>query len=281
MQSITECFPKIKKRARTLFVPYLLWNVILVLWFVVLQNLPVVSSMINSDVVGGIVGHGFLNGLYTMFIKPIAFQLWFLRDLIIYVFLTPLFFVAIKKLKWLIPFLLFIASWVGLIYLPSEIKIWGCFFFVLGGYVALHHSLEIVSDIITPLLASVAALLYAANAIVTIVFGSIIPGASVLFMLFGVVAIWRGYDCIMIKWDSKWISFLAGWGSYSFFVYCFHEPVFNIIKKIGVFFVGYSNTSLIVLYLLNPIVMLALSIFVAKVMQKYTPKVFSILTGGR
>ena len=36
--SAQDCFLKMKKRVHSLLVPYLIWNVIFILWYVVLQN---------------------------------------------------------------------------------------------------------------------------------------------------------------------------------------------------------------------------------------------------
>ena len=281
MKQLRDCYPKIRKRAKTLLLPYVVWNVIFVLWYFVLQNLPLVSSMINNDVVGSITSNGALNGLYVLFIKPIAFQLWFLRDLIIYVVLSPVILWFLKRIKWGLPVLLFIASWVGLILLPSEIKIWGAFFFVLGGYMGVFHSLEDISRWLKKPIIVAAFLLYLSNAVCIPFVASILPGSAIFFMLCGVLSIWGGYDVLFTKVDSRIASIMAKLGKYSFFVYCFHEPVLNIIKKVGLGVIGASNANLIVLYLINPIVMYALTFGIAKVLQNNIPKLYSVLTGGR
>lgn len=68
---------------------------------------------------------------------------------------------------------------------------------------------------------------------------------------------------------------------YSFFVYLFHEPAFNIIKKAGLMVLGVHEWSLIILYFINPLIMCIIAIAVAKVLQKFVPKMYSILVGGR
>ena len=68
---------------------------------------------------------------------------------------------------------------------------------------------------------------------------------------------------------------------YSFFIYLFHEPVFNIIKKLGLKILGISNSSLIILYFVNPLIMAVLSVSVAWALKKYLPKIYSIVVGGR
>lgn len=95
------------------------------------------------------------------------------------------------------------------------------------------------------------------------------------FALGGAIAMYS--DLKTIDRVTHLNSFLC----YSFFIYLFHEPVFNIIKKIGLKVLGVHEWSLILLYLINPLIMCATAIMVAKLLQRFVPKVFSVLVGGR
>ena len=88
-----------------------------------------------------------------------------------------------------------------------------------------------------------------------------------------------GYDFFVKTENKKVVKTLAKLGSYSFFIYLFHEPTFNIIKKLGIKFVGCSEPALIVLCFLCPFLMAAISITVAILLQKIMPKVYSIIVG--
>ena len=277
MERVNECYPKIRKRARTLLIPYLIWNIVFVLWFVVLQNLPGISAFINSDVVGSVFGSGLGQGFRYLFIKPAAFQLWFLRDLIIYVVLSPILFFFLKRTKWLVLVILFIASSLAFIFLSPEVKVWGLFFFAIGGNMALYHC-QIENPKWVTL---VCILLYLGNAALSTFVPGYLKGIETVCMLCGVIAIWGGYDLIVKTENSKAIDALARLGTYSFFVYCFHEPVLNIIKKVGLKVAGCNGASLIVLYLACPIVMYCVAVLVAVLLKRYVPKVYAVLTGGR
>lgn len=276
-----DCYPKIRKRARTLLVPYLIWNVIFVLWYVVLGVIPSVSAYVNSDLTSGLVNNGPLHALYEMFIVPAGFQLWYVRDLLIYVMLSPAIYLLIKHTRAVGLSLLFVAGTLGLLYLPSEIKIWGAFFFALGGNIALHSSLEDLQKKITPATACVCLAVYLLNAIIRPMDIISLKGTEMIVELCGLIAIWRLYDVIVKREDYAIIQQLAAWGGYSFFIYLFHEPAFNIIKKIGVKVLGVHEWSMILLYLLCPFLMCAFAIWLAKVSQKYIPKMYTILVGGR
>jgi fucose 4-O-acetylase-like acetyltransferase len=243
---VSDCYPKIKKRAKTLLLPYVIWNIIFVLWYVVLGILPGVSQFVNSNVSEYFTGGLF--GALDAFISPAAFQLWYLRDLIIYVLLSPLFYVCLKRFKWGLPLLLFIAGSLGIIYLPSEIKIWGAFFFVLGSYIALYSSLDDLKRRISPTMAYVCLAIYILNAVLRPLAIISLAGTDMIVELCGLIAIWRLYD-VVVNVNSKFIKRLASWGSYSFFIYLFHEPAFNIIKKLSLRLCGANEFSLIYIYI--------------------------------
>ena len=134
VDSVKDCLPKIRKRVRSLLVPYVIWNLIFVLWFLIPQNLPGVGSYINNYVVGEVCSHDIATDLYNLFWKPINFSLWFLRDLLIMVAISPVLFCLLKYLKWGAPLLVLLVSpCVNLHVSP---------FFLLGGCIAIHSNLE-------------------------------------------------------------------------------------------------------------------------------------------
>lgn len=278
---VRECYPKMRKRARTLFVPYIIWNIIFVLWYVVLDIIPGVAIFVNSDITSGLVNNGPLHALYRLFIAPAGFQLWYVRDLMIYVIFSPVIYLFVKFLKFFGLFLLFVGGTWGLLYLSPEIRIWGSFFFALGGYISIYSSLGELQQKITPSFACICLIVYLLNAIIRPM--DIIPlkGTDLVVELCGLIAIWRLYDVVVKTETSPIIQKLAAWGGYSFFIYLFHEPVFNIIKKIGLKILGVHEWSLIMLYLVCPIIMASIAIVVGKAMQRYIPKTYSILVGGR
>lgn len=99
--------------------------------------------------------------------------------------------------------------------------------------------------------------------------------------LIGLYAIWGIYDIFskreIISDKGLW-KFICG---FSFFIYCFHEPAFNVIKKLSLSAFGTSEISLIILYLVNPFIMVGAAICIAQLLRKITPAIYRILTGGR
>lgn len=271
--SVKDCLPKMKKRVRSLLVPYVIWNVIFVLWYLILQNLPVFGGYINNDIVGKVFSPDIGSDIYELLLKPVNFPLWFLRDLMIMVALSPVLFYLIKYLKWGAPLLILLAS----PYINFNVSP----FFLLGGCIAIHSNLEkIDSKLVGGGIMAIATLIYFGNAITRLFTDYNHPYVSFIIYLCGVISIWRLYDMIYI-FSVKKPVFLNRILGYSFFIYLFHEPVFNIIKKVNLRILGEHEWSLILLYFMNPIIMCVISVAVAKLMQKFIPKTYSVLVGGR
>lgn len=127
--SFSEFLSKYRKRSNTLVFPYLLWSIYGLLFFLILQSIPFVKPLFVSEL---IVEYSTTQLLSRIFIKPIPYQLWFIRDLIILVFLSPILYWLIKYLKLYIIFI-FLVCWIctfNFIILTSD----SLFFFTLGAF---------------------------------------------------------------------------------------------------------------------------------------------------
>lgn len=268
-----DCLGKMRKRVRTLLVPYLIWNVIFVLWYVVLHFVPGVKSFVNSDMTSQF--SSLWQGIYTLWIMPASFPLWFLRDLICMVALSPIIWLYIKHFK-LVGVILFML--ISLFY-PNSAT-----FFVLGAAVTMLWNLEKLQHMLSkPVVYCSIAVFMAGCLYVCLQPASYeVPRVLDFVLAFsGMIATWRGYDMIArgrcLAPSSAWAKLMG----YSFFIYLFHEPTFNIIKKLPIRLLGDSEPVVIAFFLINPIIMALVAIGVAKCLQKLMPKIYSILVGGR
>ena len=276
-KKVSDCYPKIRKRIRTLLVPYIIWNLIFVGWYVVMAITPGVSSFVNSDMLSNLNLSDPLDTLNFLFIEPARFHLWFLRDLMLFVCMSPLIYIAVKKAPWMTLAIVFLAT--------GWIPRCGLCYFVAGGVLSLHYNLETLKRFLSTPVTIVCLSLYLLNALVTVMFGAYPENAFwqyyiKLMSFVAILAVWGGYDLIS---NFKLINtkLFNPFPGYSFFIYLFHEPAFNIIKKLGLRLLGVHEWALILLYLVNPIIMCAIAIMVAMALQKIMPKTYSILVGGR
>lgn len=285
-QYVRECLPKMKKRVRALLIPYLLWNLLFVLFFVLLQILPGIGGLVNTDYVGQVFGHGTLNAVIQLFYVPVGFHLWFLRDLIIMVTLTPVLFLLLKSLKWLAPALVAISMYALLQvhffdFIDYEMYcLFGIVYFTLGGAISSFASLEQLDQWLSKQVVAIAAVIFFSNAFWQVFGSDFNVWYNFLTALAGCIVVWRGYD-----WVSSFkllnIEPLKSYLGYSFFIYLFHEPALNIIKKIGLKLFGVHEWSLILLYIIIPPIMCVITISIAKIIKRFMPRSYSVLVGGR
>ena len=271
IQNLKEVWKKQKKRFRTLLVPYILWNLIFVLWYVVLEVLPGLDRWVNSEsVIDRFASQSIWQTLHYLFVAPAAFQLWFLRDLLVMVAFTPLWWWLAKKGKW-IAIALALAS--VLVY-PWLVYYW------LGMIIAVHQW-DIEHYPASRATTTVGLLIYLGISWMYATDVAVPNWLSAFSNLAGLYALWHLYDLLVkghtISNRGIW-KYLCG---YSFFIYCFHEPAFNIIKKLPVAILGDSPTVLTFFYLINPWIMVVVAVLVAKLLQKVVPGLYKTLTGGR
>ena len=126
---------KIKKRARTLLLPYILWNILALLigfgyaWFRSLVNPEVVPLSLPET----LQRDGGLNIFWaSTFNCPIDYPLWFIRDLIVFIVMTPVVFFLVRKCRlWGVAALFIVFGLTG----SRDLE--GLFFFILGAYFRL------------------------------------------------------------------------------------------------------------------------------------------------
>ncbi len=271
-ESVSKVFSKMKRRCLTILLPYILWNIIFVLWYVVVQSIPALAPYNNSDVVGFIFGGSLGHGLYEVFVTPINFPLWFLKDLIIYVAFAPAIYYLLRWLKiWAILPIFILA-------LVDEIYFNGLIFFALGGWIAMYSGLDKIESLRRLAFPSCMVFVGAAVAVGCGVYFWL--GICDFVFLCGILAVWFGYDYLARRFHHapRWILDAS---RYSFFIYCFHEPTFNVVKKIMLTIFGQSQPALITLYFVNVVLMCAICVLVAKALDLVCPKFYGLLTGFR
>ena len=100
---ISVVFNKMKKRIRTLLIPYIIACLFFPLFYWVMELIPIAGKYINGDGISILFRESFSEILLTLFYRgnntsvPLAFHLWFLRDLIVIVAISPLLY-FVKKI---------------------------------------------------------------------------------------------------------------------------------------------------------------------------------------
>ena len=199
---------------------------------------------------------------------PLAYHLWFLRNLIIIIAFSPLLFYIHKYLKYyfIIPILL-------LDYLiPYNSLIMSLLWFYIGGalvYLDIKINLRKVAYVCLPFFL----ILVITQLIFDIRFSKYIVYAITIF---NIITIWSSYNLFVPKnFSLKNKPILYEMCSITFFLYLFHLPIINIIKKIIIMIFGANSFGYSFGYLFTPIIFLLISLFVTTFLNKYVVNLFT------
>ena len=281
INNIKDCFFKIKKRIRTLLIPYILVNSIAFLMYAgldaVSRTSPSLYNVVNFHILNWF-SHGVGKILYNIYWMPVAFQLWFVRDMLIFVILSPFIYIVLKTLSANKYLTIITLTLLSTVYFTTSIHV---LWMAIGGIISLSGIVDITKSEMT-------------KARTTIMYVSIIVfiGFVVInsigiyelkfgYALFGVIAAWLLYDKIVKGRTLLQNIKLAQACSYSFFIYLIHEPTLIIFKKIPLIIWGNNETTLIISFIIIPIIFVTITIIIGKILKKHIPNAYSILTGGR
>lgn len=269
---------KIKKRIKTIVIPYFFWTVTGVLFYFVMQSIPKLQPFFNKKLVKN---YSFSDWMNAIFVDLVPYQLWFLRDLILLVFASALIYYIIKKTKFLLPFISF-CFWIfnqSTIFLSSE----SILFFSIGATIALYYPEYPTKLFINNKIASIWIVLLVSKIIVLYfnqdqkIIINIIHKTSILI---GLLSVWSLYDIwypnlkeMMFKRKTLL--------DYSFFIYVFHEPLLTIVKKSMFLVMGKKELSYFIIYCISPFIIISSCLIAGHILKKYFNKFYNFSTGYR
>lgn len=281
-------FSKLKKRAKTLLVPYLFWNIAFLLFYYLASHAPVLSSWFQGrtydmdfilSALWGIPPEATATSEMTY---PIAYQFWFIRDLMVTVILTPLIYCLIKYLKVYVVVLLGLLWYLKL--WPAALEFHGLssaafFFFTLGAWFSINGK-NLIEEfakikysvfIIYPVIALVDLFTKGMDCNVYINYLGILSG---ILFCFDLVSLNLG--------KGKWrvFKFLS---ASSFFVFAIHDPwLLAQIKKLYFkVFLPSTDTQLTVAYFIVPVFVILFALGIYFLLKKSFPRFTQLITGGR
>ncbi len=283
--TLSRYFFKIRSRTHSLFVPYVVWSALGLGFIFILQSFPELTNYFSSLYTGRVIGQPFSYYVQSILHHGVTFPLWFLADLILYTLLAPLFYIVLKFTSVGLVVPLFIL-WIFSIPLPPVFSFLyrGGFFYLLGAYVAISR-VYLPSENAKQM--GIFAFLCWIILIVSktcVAFG-IFPSLWLtlrqldnMTIAVGICALWFGYDMIAKLRCLSTISLLT---PFTFFIFVSHEPLLELVKRIGVDFVGRSENALFILYCGSIVVTLCITIGLGFLLRRFTSKLFVFLVGGR
>lgn len=263
---IKDVLIKQRKRIISLGVPYLIWNTIGTLFYMLVPRIPKIGSLMN----GSAVDITALNILKGVFLHEYYFPFWYLASLLILVCLSLLVAVLFKTKAWGI--LTLVALAVGGLFslgIP-ELECRFAFFYCLGAYFAIHCRTAFEKR---------PSMIACAFSMIILILCVGVRAYSDLSKI-GLVFLYVSPCCYWVL--SSGLSYKTGpFVRQSFFVYACHIIIVSSINRI-LQVVGDTSTLWIVLsYFLTPAITLIIIYFVYRLLSRLTPMLYSTLCGGR
>lgn len=272
-------FDKMRKRIKTLFIPYIIGCLFFVAFSVLVAITPGTSKFINNSIFP-LFKESWIRIIASVFYdtgtgEPLAFQLWFLRDLILIVLISPIWYLGLKKMGVGLITIVFGTTFLNLPYIPSYAMFW----FLLGGEITKYSNKinkrnKGVTFALLFMFISISQMLYSK--------ATYWEELKIPIILLGIIGIWTLYDKLVDENFSlvqhRWLSKAC---QYTFFIYLFHEPTLNIIRKLVVFVIGKNEVGYILSYMSSPFIFAIFAVVIGVFLKKYCKTAYYFCTGGR
>ena len=290
---------KLRKRIKTLLIPYLLWNLIAILIHAVylmpllfpnagqeevhitfvrlfhtfFANLPNEGIFVTPEAVVSNSG----------FPYPVNLPMWYVRELMVMVLLSPVIFWLMRLMgKWLVVILGVVYYFYHPLVMPEGS--WGvlmsqaAFFFSWGAYYGIHKTNFVDSfrrHTYMPLLYLPVAIADALTRGTS--YNLYIHQAGALLGIVSVVVI------VAYLLESGKVKVNKTLANSSFFVYALHVSIIAEVAKVVfiVFHLSDNVFSMLVLYVITPLCTAALCVALYVLLKRYVPFLCNLLTGGR
>lgn len=210
---------KIKKRMKSIGIPYLIWNSVGTVYYLFIARIPVVSQFMNGTAdqitLGNILGGVFLHKYYYPF--------WFLSRLLLFTCLSPVAYSIVqRKVVGILTIICFVA--LNCFHIGDHYTINTALFYLIGAYAACHSRdrFENQSKLNISwywLLALLCVLLLKR------LFDNSIAGTVLALSM--PILFWPSLNivdfrkCKVHKWETR-----------SFFIFCAHTFVLEVFEKI-------------------------------------------------
>jgi surface polysaccharide O-acyltransferase-like enzyme len=272
---------KAKSRFKSLVIPFLFWNAFVMLLYFCAQSFPATSHYFSGSIqtISSYSLYDFFNAFFGFTQSPIAYQFWFIRDLVVILCMAPLLYALLrtKYLGELVLAMLALVWFIGLwpIYVPS---IAALFFFYLGALLGQRNgNLFCVDRFGKPIAASYAVMLFFDILTKSYAFNEYIHNLGVMLGM------------ATALYFSKWViaqkrlkNTLIRLSTVSFFIFAVHEPMLTISKKLSYRMLQpSSDITISLLYLSLPTAIILLAIYFHGLIKKVMPNFLTLVSGGR
>jgi fucose 4-O-acetylase-like acetyltransferase len=284
---------RIHKRIRTLLYPYLIWSAVGLLLSYIIETfdygktIVAATHMLQIDATRMFLHeYHWYEVLARWIFFPVAYQLWFIRVLLIYNLAYPAILYCVKKPKAVkIYFTMVVLFWIataGLILVEGE----GLLFFSLGVWMQkTNFNIDTPNKWLQPKYWFF--VFIGLSVIKTLLaFKGNFAGIEHLLLLLhkwvvlsGLICAWYGGNKLVKYFMNKqWFIWVS---AFSFMIYVLHAPVVVYATKAIFLQINHWYGYRMLTFILLPLSLVVLSILFAAILRKYFSKLYAFVTGGR
>ncbi len=254
-------FKKLKRRGLTLLVPYIIWNLLCLGYMYITRQITEFP------------------GWSTLFIKPLNFPLWFIRNLILLNLLYPIIWIMALYFKW--PFFIIVVISYSLIplvqnaiYIPSYTLTSFVYFYIgiYGGVNRLSFNVTSTAFILgITSLTLISFTLVVLNPILNVQY------VNNFYLLCGTITLFLLTYKLIKAYNIRPIPLLA---AASAFIYFSHKlgPTYISKQIVGALLPGGEVTE-ITIFIVSPIIASLICVVMYFLLSKMHPSILMILTG--
>ena len=263
---------KLKKKVVSLGIPYLIWNTLGLLFFIILTHLPGMPFSIYG---GQVVGITFNNIFGGVFLHKFYFPFWFMQDLIVLTVFSPVLVMVLrnKYTTYVAIAVLLILSLLGINTPVCQTN--SILLFTLGGALSVYHREYWENPNGSHFETACYIALFFGGAVIRWL---AIPYLSTIILVLSPILFWKSCELLgqMHVFDHEPLWFCKQ----SFFIYSVHiflvEGLSSILSRVSSNMIWVSFS-----YMINPMVALAFLYVAARILAQRFPKVYGLLCGNR
>lgn len=291
-----EYIKKLKKKGKSLFIPYIVWNFIAIALFFLVK---IVYAILYGGNMNSFIEYLNQNGWINLFwgghvfsesvnlfninmqnTSPANIPMWFIRDLMVVMMFSPIIYYFLKKsgLFLIVLFFCYVLNvWIPL----SGFSATACFFFSLGAFACIKN-IDMIAFCrrigwliipVTIILMLPSILLYGQDSVLRVYSRPFyVLGACISIMMVSSYLI----ECNIVR-NSVFLN------KSCFFIFAIHTLfILTICSKVLRFVnPGDGYMQELVSYLCLPVITILCCLGIFKFMERFMPKILCLLTGNR
>ncbi len=259
-----DCLTKWRKRIKTLFIPYLLWNLLLLILVICLSIVPSFRTQLKGSYG---LDYSFRWILYKLTLYPIMGHFWYIRTLMLFLLCAPFLHILLQNnaISFIVLFIL-ARCWK-----PIDTGIFsteGALFFFCGSWMTYHGGLPVKYPwkywiwLLIPIIYSLWP-------------NTSLPGGTALYMYLG----WQ--LCLYLAECPHISKYFLQFNQYSFFLYALHATIVSGLSLFLSHLLPHTPAYSFLAYLFCFLTTVSSCLFIAWLVKKLLPHAYFVLSGGR